>query len=78
MELNERFGHLSPALKQMKEFEKILIHFKLKRVGSQELRNFHGSLRLYTASHWKQKHPAWDSADIQMNSVVCPETGGNW
>lgn len=20
---------------------------------------------------------AWDSADIQVNSVICPETGGN-
>lgn len=21
--------------------------------------------------------PAWDYADIQVNSVICPETGGN-
>lgn len=62
----------------MKEFNKILIHFKLKCVGSQELRNFSSSLRLYIACQWKQKRPAWDSADIQMNSVVCPETDGNW
>lgn len=59
--------------------KKILIHLKLKCVGSLELMKHSSSLKLRIDQlcQWKQKSPAWDSAGIQMNSVACPETGGN-
>lgn len=63
---------------KIKEFRKILIHFKLKFVRSQELQKFSGWLKLYIACQWKQQHPAWNSAETQMNSVVFPETVGDW